>query len=66
MNWKIDSVKSMFLSGYKYCNEIFVVVTDVDLSDHFCVHSSAHSLSLFARFALDKYFIPCYSLQEIV
>lgn len=35
MNWKIDSVKSMFLSGYKYCNEIFVVVTDVDLSDHF-------------------------------
>ena len=25
----------MFLSGYKYCNEIFVVVTDVDLSDHF-------------------------------
>lgn len=56
----------MFLSGYKYCNEIFVVVTDVDLSDHFCVHSSAHSLSLFARFALDKYSIPCYSLQEIV
>ena len=35
MNWKIDSVKSMFLSGYKYCNEIFVVVTDVDLSEHF-------------------------------